>query len=39
VLAIAQQDPGPFDDSRAGALDLLRTAAPATPNNTNDRRK
>jgi TetR/AcrR family transcriptional repressor of nem operon len=29
VLAIAQQDPGPFDDARAGALDLLRAAAPA----------
>ncbi|RCK67942.1 TetR/AcrR family transcriptional regulator [Desertihabitans brevis] len=28
VLAIAQQDPGPFDDARAGALDLLRAAAP-----------
>lgn len=31
VLAIAQQDPGPFDDARAGALDLLRAAAPSTP--------
>lgn len=28
VLAIAQQDPGPFDDARAGALALLRAAAP-----------
>ncbi|WP_040795791.1 TetR/AcrR family transcriptional regulator [Nocardia higoensis] len=27
VLAIAQQDPGPFDAARAGALDLLRAAA------------
>jgi AcrR family transcriptional regulator len=35
VLAIAQQDPGPFDDARAGALDLLRAAAPST----SDRRK
>jgi AcrR family transcriptional regulator len=31
VLAIAQQDPGLFDDARAGALDLLRATAPATP--------
>ncbi|MDG4826268.1 TetR family transcriptional regulator [Asanoa sp. WMMD1127] len=31
VLAIAQQDPGPFDDARAGALDLLRAAAPTRP--------
>ncbi|HEX6338009.1 MAG TPA: TetR/AcrR family transcriptional regulator [Jiangellaceae bacterium] len=30
VLAMAQQDPGPFDDARAGALDLLRAAAPST---------
>src|SRR3954470_19930688 len=28
VIAIAQQDPGPFDDAHAGALDLLRAAAP-----------
>ncbi|CAL8970765.1 putative HTH-type transcriptional regulator YxaF [Propionicimonas sp. T2.31MG-18] len=28
VLAIAAQDPAPFDDARAGALDLLRAAAP-----------
>lgn len=28
VLAIAQQDPGPFDDAMAGALALLRAAAP-----------
>lgn len=28
VLAIAQQDAGPFDEARAGALDLLRAAAP-----------
>lgn len=39
VLAIAQQDPGPFDAARAGALDLLRVAAPATSNYQNDRRK
>lgn len=32
VLAIAQQDRRPFDEARAGALDLLRAAAPrATP--------
>lgn len=30
VLAIAAQDPRPFDDARAGALDLLRASAPAT---------
>jgi AcrR family transcriptional regulator len=29
VLAIAAQDPRPFDDARAGALELLRAAAPA----------
>lgn len=28
VLAIARQDPSPFDDARAGVLDLLRAAAP-----------
>jgi TetR/AcrR family transcriptional repressor of nem operon len=28
VLAIAQQDPAPFDAARTGALDLLRAAAP-----------
>jgi AcrR family transcriptional regulator len=28
VLAIAQQDRRPFDEARAGALDLLRAAAP-----------
>lgn len=38
VLAIAQQDPGPFDDARAGALDLLRAAAPATPDHKDKRR-
>lgn len=27
VLAIAAQDPRPFDDARAGALDLLRASA------------
>ena len=37
VLAIAQQDPGPFDDARAGALDLLRAVAPSTPTGTNDK--
>lgn len=31
VLAIAQQDPSPFDDARAGVLDLLRAAAPSAP--------
>ncbi len=31
VLAIAAQDPGPFEDARAGALDLLRAAAPDRP--------
>ena len=30
VLAIAQQDPAPFEDACAGALDLLRAAAPTT---------
>ncbi|WP_173159464.1 TetR/AcrR family transcriptional regulator [Phytohabitans suffuscus] len=39
VLAIARQDPGPFDDARAGALDLLRAAAPSTPNGKNDKRE
>jgi hypothetical protein len=38
VLAIAQQDPGPFDDARAGALDLLRAAAPSTPNDKKKKR-
>lgn len=28
VLAIAAQDPRPFDDARAAALDLLRAASP-----------
>ncbi|MGX4657944.1 TetR/AcrR family transcriptional regulator [Micromonospora sp. SCSIO 07396] len=32
VLAIAQQDPGPFDDARAGAIDLLRAASPSVLN-------
>lgn len=32
VLAMARQDPGPFEDARAGALDLLRAAAPVTTN-------
>jgi AcrR family transcriptional regulator len=35
VLAIAQQDTGPFDDARAGALDLLRAAAPKLNNRRN----
>jgi TetR/AcrR family transcriptional repressor of nem operon len=39
VLAIAQQDPGPFEAARAGALDLLRAASPPRPNRGNDRRK
>jgi TetR/AcrR family transcriptional regulator, transcriptional repressor for nem operon len=39
VLAIAQQDPGPFDDARAGALDLLRAAGPSTSNGKNHNRK
>jgi AcrR family transcriptional regulator len=30
VLAIAAQDPRPFEDARAGALDLLRASAPST---------
>lgn len=30
VLAIAAQDPRPFEDARAGALDLLRASAPRT---------
>ncbi len=37
VLAIAAQDPGPFDDARTGALDLLRAAAPSVPNHKKDR--
>jgi AcrR family transcriptional regulator len=38
VLAISQQDQGPFDDACAGALDLLRAAAPAAPTRKNNRR-
>jgi TetR/AcrR family transcriptional repressor of nem operon len=38
VLAIAQQDPGPFDEACAGALDLLRAAAPAGPGHHNNGR-
>ncbi len=38
VLAIAQQDRAPFDDACAGALDLLRAAAPATPT-TKDKKR
>lgn len=30
VLAIARQEPGPFDEARAGVLDLLRAAATST---------
>jgi hypothetical protein len=30
VLAIAAQDPGLFDDARAGALELLRASSPST---------
>jgi AcrR family transcriptional regulator len=37
VLAIAQQDPGPFDQARAGALALLRAAAPSVPNHNTRR--
>ncbi|MGW5365305.1 TetR/AcrR family transcriptional regulator [Actinopolymorpha pittospori] len=37
VLAIAQQDPGPFDDALAGALDLLRAATPSVPNHKKNR--
>ncbi|MEU5913153.1 TetR/AcrR family transcriptional regulator [Micromonospora sp. NPDC047527] len=39
VLAIAQQDPGPFDDARAGALSLLRVAAPAGSAPENNRKE
>jgi AcrR family transcriptional regulator len=38
VLAIAQQDPGPFDAARAGALSLLRAAASSAPDHKNNRR-
>ena len=38
VLAIAQQDPGLFDDARTGALDLLRASAPVPNHHTNNRR-
>jgi len=37
VLAIARQDPGPFNDALAGALDLLRAAAPSTSDRSNDK--
>ncbi|MBE1603503.1 TetR/AcrR family transcriptional regulator [Actinopolymorpha pittospori] len=37
VLAIAQQDQGPFDDALAGALDLLRAAKPSVPNHKTNR--
>lgn len=30
VLAMSQQDPGPFEDARNGVLDLLRAAAPCS---------
>jgi AcrR family transcriptional regulator len=39
VLAIAQQDPGPFDHARAGALDLLRAAAPTAPKDNSKRKR
>lgn len=39
VLAIAQQDRGPFDDARAGVLALLRAAAPPAPDRTDNRRR
>jgi TetR/AcrR family transcriptional repressor of nem operon len=42
VLAIAAQDPDPFDDARAGVLDLLRAAAPSSSDarvQNNDTRK
>lgn len=39
VLAIAQQDPGPFDDARAGVLDLLRAAAPTSKVDNHRRRR
>jgi TetR/AcrR family transcriptional repressor of nem operon len=40
VLAMAQQDPGPFDEARAGALDLLRAAVPPPEvRNAHDDRK
>lgn len=38
VIAIAQQDPAPFEDACAGAIELLRAAVPAR-NATNRRRK
>ncbi|MER7441729.1 TetR/AcrR family transcriptional regulator [Micromonospora avicenniae] len=38
VLAIAQQDPGPFNNAVAGALDLLRAAAPAAPDHKDKKR-
>lgn len=34
VLAIAQQDPAPFQDALSGALALLRASAPSTSDNT-----
>jgi AcrR family transcriptional regulator len=39
VLAIAQQDPGPFEHACAGALDLLRAAAPTTPKDLGKRKR
>ncbi|MFD0783203.1 TetR/AcrR family transcriptional regulator [Micromonospora azadirachtae] len=38
VLAIAQQDPGPFNNAVASALDLLRAAAPAAPDHKDKKR-
>lgn len=39
VLAIAQQDSAPFEDACAGAVELLRAAAPQAPKTKNNRRK
>jgi TetR/AcrR family transcriptional regulator, transcriptional repressor for nem operon len=39
VLAIAQQDPAPFDDACSGAVDLLRAAAAPKPQAQRTRRK
>lgn len=39
VLTITQQDPAPFEDACAGAIDLLRAAAPSASDVENRRRK
>jgi TetR/AcrR family transcriptional repressor of nem operon len=39
VLAIAQQDPALFEDACAGAMDLVRAAAPSTPDARSHRRQ